>query len=692
MKNKGDKHMFIDFKNAVAKQFNVMKTHDLYHTQVSKDELWDKYLSSFPAGTNPLYRERTEHDCNCCKQFIRAIGNVVAIIDGKLVSIWDVKVNDSTYQIVADSLSELVKSKPIENIFLHTERTAGTDKSFEDTLSGVKEWEHFFVNIPAGRNGEKNFVSNDIGTRLGETRSAFDVFHRGLKELTADAFEAVIDLINQNSLHRGIEFKAAVEGFYTLKKDFDKIKKVSDQVLFAWQHSVTDHISVTRIRNTAIGTLLIDLSEGMDLDKAVDSFESKVSGNTYKRPNAVYTEKMKQSAAKTVEELGLTSALSRRRAVMSDVGINNVLYADRDAKPKMSGDSPFDLIDDSTASKKSKKLDKVEEVSIEKFIADILPTATGIEIYLENNHAKSLVSLIAPTDPTAGKLFKWDNNFSWAYNGGVADSFIKERVKAAGGNVDAEICFRLAWNNFDDLDLHMVEPGGAEIYYGQYRKGRTRSDFSPCGGQLDVDMNAGHKDTRNPVENIYYADTSKMKTGRYKLHVRQFNKRENVDFGFEVEVQIRGEITRYSYNKPVSGSVDVVTFDYDAKTGEFKVVTSLEGDVISKDIWGIKTNEFHKVSMVMLSPNYWDGQGVGNKHFFFMLNNCKNEETARGFFNEFLRADLNPHRKVFEALGSKMLTSSAPDELSGVGFSSTQRASVLCRVSGSFNRVVKVLF
>ena len=37
-------------------------------TGVSKDALWDTYLASFPEGSNPVYKTRTEHDCQCCKQ------------------------------------------------------------------------------------------------------------------------------------------------------------------------------------------------------------------------------------------------------------------------------------------------------------------------------------------------------------------------------------------------------------------------------------------------------------------------------------------------------------------------------------------------------------------------------------------------------------------------------------------------
>jgi hypothetical protein len=109
-------------------------------------------------------------------------------------------------------------------------------------------------------------------------------------------------------------------------------------------------------------------------------------------------------------------------------------------------------------------------------------------------------------------------------------------------------------------------------------------------------------------------------------------------------------------------------------------------------VWGLQTQTFHKVRAAMLSPNCWDGREVGNKHYFFMLDRCQNEETARGFFNEFLSDELSPHRKVLSIVGSKMRTDETDRQLSGIGFSSTQRNSLLCRVGGAFTRVVKVLF
>ena len=96
--------------------------------------------------------------------------------------------------------------------------------------------------------------------------------------------------------------------------------------------------------------------------------------------------------------------------------------------------------------------------------------------------------------------------------------------------------------------------------------------------------------------------------------------------------------------------------------------------------------------MVMSSPNHWDNHTIGNKHWFFILNNCINENKTRGFYNEFLSNELTEHRKVLEVLGSKMKTEKCNSQLSGLGFSSTQKNTVLCRVSGSFSRTIRINF
>lgn len=666
---------FITFKQAVAKQFDMMAKHDLFTTKVEKDDLWATYLNSFPEGSNPIYKTRTEHDCTCCKQFIRNIGNVVAIIDGKVVSIWDVTVNDPNYQTVTNFMSALVKSYPIDNAFLSPERVAGTDKNLQDTLDGIKTWNHFFVNIPAA------YVCKDMGPKLGESRATHDVMLRSMVEITVDAVDTVLELIAQNSLYRGDEHKFAVEEFKKTRQAYKDDLSTLDLDLFVWSKVKTLPQSVSRIKNTAIGTLLSDLSEGVELDRAVASFEAKVAPQNYKRPTAPVTKAMIDSAKKKIEELGLVSALERRYATINDITINNILFANRDARQAISGDVFDTLI---TKSEKP-KLDKVEYVGIEVFLEHIMPKAESIEIMMDNSHTGNLVSLIAPVDPTALGMFKWDNRFSWSYNGEMADS-IKERVKQAGGNVTGELCCRLAWDYTDDLDFHMHEPNGGHIYFS------TRRETSRCGGRLDVDANGGSGMMANPVENIFYEKLSTMKEGVYTLKVHNYNRR-SLGVGFTVEVDILGTIHTMQFDKVVSTGkyIEVAKLKYSKAKG-LEIIESLPSTQSVKEVWGVSTNTFQKVNVVMMSPNFWDGHGVGNKHYFFMLDGCLNDGKARGFFNEFLKPDLDAHRKVIEMVGSKMKTEESSQQLSGLGFSSTQRNSLLCRVKGSFTRTINILF
>lgn len=664
---------FKKFKEAVAKQFEKMSQHDLFETKVTKDELWATYLSSFPAGTNPIYRERTVHDCNCCKQFIRNAGSIVALIDGKLVSIWDIQIDEPHYQAVAAALASLTKSYGIENFFLHTERTIGVDKNFEALLDGQKQWNHFFINLPTKvvKRGA------EIGPTLGEYRAQHGVLARSLDTITLDAVDTVLELIAQNSLYRGAEHKATLETFRKLKVNED----IDDNNLWARISGLSP--AVSKIRNTSIGTLLVAISEGTELEDAVKSFEAMVAPANYKRPTALVSKKMIDAAKTKIEELGLTSALERRYATLADITINNVLFADRSVR-KAIDTNVFDELS-ANADRKPKKLDKVEEVSIEKFIKDILPGAESLEVMVENKHINNFVSLIAPVDPTAADLFRWPNNFSWSYSGEFADS-IKERVKAAGGNVTGDLCCRLAWEYTDDLDFHMKEPGGWHIYFS------NRRQRSLNGGMLDVDANGADGLKEHPVENIFYASASTMREGEYTLSVNNYTRRSN-GVGFEVEIDFMGTLHSFVYDKVVGNGkyVTVAKFNYSKAFG-ITFIESLPSTQSSKKVWGVDTNNFHKVSSIMLSPNYWDERAVGNKHYFFMLENCLNEGKARGFFNEFLRPDLDAHRKVIEMVGAKMKTDESNNQLSGVGFSSTQRNSIMCRVTGAFTRIINITF
>lgn len=668
---------FHKIKLAVAEKFQRISQHDLFRTSIPKDTLWTTYLSAFPRGSNPIFRKRSEHDCSCCRHFIRSIGDVVAIIDDEIVSIWDVTSGDPTYDTVAQAMSKHVKTYTIEDVFLHYEDHVGSFQSHEKDAGMIRTWNHFYVDIPKRNERYPIIVPKaDIPTKLGEYRTARETFNRALHEITTDAVDTVLELIAQNSIYRGADYTKSLEGFRKLQAEYRK----KPTARFAWKHLMSTPGTITGIRGTAIGTLLVDLSQGEELEASVTKFERMMAPTNYKRPTALVTARMVLDAREKVETLGLS--LERRYAALTDIKIGNVLFANRNARKAIKAD----VFDEVTTRSTVPNFTKTETIPIESFIENVVPQIEAMSIYVENKHNGNLVSLVAPVDKDAVPLFKWPNNFSWSYNGDMADS-LQQKVKAAGGNVTGDLCCRLGWYNTDDLDLHMLEPGtqGNHIYFGNKLSHST-------GGNLDVDMNVGNdRLTRTPVENIVYPDARRMLKGMYKLYVNQFRPRERDNVGFEVEIDIAGNVTRFEYAKAIPSAANVVFAElhYSPSKG-IEIVKGLPSTPIARTMWGIQTGQFQPVSVFLRSPNYWT-KLVGNQHYFFMLDGCVNEGNARGFYNEFLRPELDKHRKVIEIVGSKMRTAETPNQLSGLGFSATKRDEIVVQVKGKFTRTLKVL-
>ena len=267
---------------------------------------------------------------------------------------------------------------------------------------------------------------------------------------------------------------------------------------------------------------------------------------------------------------------------------------------------------------------------------------------------------------------------------------MKQNVKNAGGKVDGELRFSIQWNEDGrdncDLDAHCTEPGGNEIYFGKGRK----PYFSPTGGQLDVDII--YPNGKVAVENITWASRDRMTEGKYLFQVHQYS--GSARGGFRAEIEFDGTVYSYDYNKPVSTdqTKDVAEVTLDRK-GNFSIKEMLPSSVSSREIWGVHTNEFVPVSVMMYSPNYWDEQqGIGNKHYMFMLKGCVSQETPNGFYNEFLKSELMEHRHVLEALGGKMAVEVVEDQMSGLGFSSTQRNDLVVKVTGNGEKTYRIQF
>ena len=660
-----------------------MASRKLFRVDYSREDLWDIYLSDLPDEINPIYLVNPVHQCSACHTFFRQVGNVVAIDEEnyELITLFGCEV-PGEYAGVFAKLDEELKNSRIVNVFKYDSKRAGQKYDHRQLEDGtVVKFNHFYIDIPRNHMG----YSEDIS----EAKTSRAVLESSTNKISMDAVDTVLELIATNSLYRGNEWESNLKTFKDYLVEFEGVDE-KDHDMFFWVKSIDLGPLVARIKNKSMGTLLMNITQGMPLDEAVGKYEEIVAPTNYKRPKPIFTQKMLDKAQEKIDELGYTDSIARRFAVMEDLSVNDVLYANRDVTPKLKdSNTVFDKLRN-LAVKRQRNFDKAQEITISDFVDHVLPNAQDIELYLNYDLTNNFVSLIAPVNKDAPGMFKWNNLFSWTYKNNLADSLMKERVKAMGGDVDVDLRFTIQWNDGEywdknDLDAHCTEPDGEEIYYHHMRSSKT-------GGWLDVDI-INPNNGEAAVENIQFKDRHKMIPGDYLFRVHQYTYRGG-DEGFQAEIEFDGRIYKFNYpfklNQKEYVDVAKVTLHDDYT---FTIKSYLDNQATNIKDWNLNYNTFVPVSLICYSPNYWADNEVGNKHVFFMLKDCINDERPRPWFNEYLVNELHDHKRVMEALGSVAKVEQSENQLSGVGFSLTQRNKVTLKVkTENIDRVFNVVF
>lgn len=260
---------FKNFKKDVEAAFNNMIAENLFVANVDKDLLWMGYLLSFEDET-----VRQDHNCNACKSFIRHYGKVVAIDPQtyKIKTFWD-DVHTPGYEKTAQALAKLVKEAGIGDVFIQdVNEFHGCDHNVQLLPDGTtRTWTHLYVTIPNNFKFNRRVHGFDSAAGYrGDVRARAGVFERSISELKLEAVETVIELIEGNNLYRGAEFLKSLEEF---RRTLVTAQTLSPEVgtNYCWLNFKSP---IAKIRNTAMGTLLIDLSNGVDLEKACPKMKS----------------------------------------------------------------------------------------------------------------------------------------------------------------------------------------------------------------------------------------------------------------------------------------------------------------------------------------------------------------------------------------------------------------------------------
>lgn len=114
-----------------------------------------------------------------------------------------------------------------------------------------------------------------------------------------------------------------------------------------------------------------------------------------------------------------------------------------------------------------------------------------------------------------------------------------------------DIQVTIHWQGKNDLDLHVIDPAGEEIFYSHKE--------SASNGKLDVDANAAcGTQMDRPVENIFWPDGG-APSGNYKVLVNYYeNCGDPMETAYVIELKVdgksqafQGQVSTVGETKPI---------------------------------------------------------------------------------------------------------------------------------------------
>ncbi len=128
---------------------------------------------------------------------------------------------------------------------------------------------------------------------------------------------------------------------------------------------------------------------------------------------------------------------------------------------------------------------------------------------------------------------------------------IDERLEREGG-ASGDVQISLAWDDYNDLDLHLFCPSGERIYFNNKK--------SECGGELDVDMNV-RPVSRTPVENVVWRKGAPLGTYKVGVHFYKYHRKRRTKrlCKYRLRVVTHGQSKEYRGSIKYGQAMQMVT-------------------------------------------------------------------------------------------------------------------------------------
>ena len=154
------------------------------------------------------------------------------------------------------------------------------------------------------------------------------------------------------------------------------------------------------------------------------------------------------------------------------------------------------------------------------------PSAVASSYYLLRLPSRQTTIPLTITLPTQVAAPNFTIDYAVSDGGTVFGPYRSQTVDVVTvGTGDVQVS--VSWNTSADVDLHVVEPSGEEIYYGH--------DRSATGGELDLDSNADCSGPDVRLENIRWP-TGRAPSGRYTVRVDYWSSCGNSSTNYVVRV------------------------------------------------------------------------------------------------------------------------------------------------------------
>ena len=150
---------------------------------------------------------------------------------------------------------------------------------------------------------------------------------------------------------------------------------------------------------------------------------------------------------------------------------------------------------------------------------------------------------------------------------------LRARLEREGAR-SSDVQVSLMWNNYNDLDLHVVCPSGERIHGGNRK--------SACGGHLDVDANV-RPDSRKPIENVVWPE-GEAPAGTYQVFVHYYKKhkkrRSKDPTKFQVIANAYGDLMEYTGELTFGEEIQLVcTFNVPTMEERERIKRELEEQI-----------------------------------------------------------------------------------------------------------------